>query len=204
MAAKSRVYLPFFAVIAAPLCAAQLGILHERAARWIHQRRCRQTPPIPAKERSILALISMALLFPLLGLALSRLHPGGEPIESSRFPTGAVAWMDAHGAGGRIFNHYDWGGYLIFTLAPKSTVFVDGRAETLYPVRTLQECERAQRGDGVMATSMALKADYALWPKDHPMTRILANSPHWRVAYRDSTAWVFHRATLPAPHTHAH
>ena len=50
-------------------------------------------------------------------------------VEIERFPTRAVAFLQNHPPRGRIFNHYDWGGYLIWKLYPSTPVFIDGRAD---------------------------------------------------------------------------
>ncbi len=51
-----------------------------------------------------------------------------ERISSERFPTEAVAWLNENRPPGRLFNDYDFGGYLMFNL-PAYPVFVDGRVD---------------------------------------------------------------------------
>jgi hypothetical protein len=45
-----------------------------------------------------------------------------------RFPAGAVDFLLAHHIDERIFNSYEYGGYLIWRLWPQQKVFIDGRA----------------------------------------------------------------------------
>lgn len=47
---------------------------------------------------------------------------------SSQFPTAAVDFIQSENLQGRMFNTYNYGGYLIWTL-PEYPVFVDGRAD---------------------------------------------------------------------------
>ena len=47
---------------------------------------------------------------------------------SSQFPTAAVEFIKSENLQGRMFNTYNYGGYLIWTL-PEFPVFVDGRAD---------------------------------------------------------------------------
>ena len=49
------------------------------------------------------------------------------------YPTGAVAYIQEHGLGGKILTDFDWGEYLIWTLAPRCQISLDGRYETVYP-----------------------------------------------------------------------
>jgi hypothetical protein len=45
-----------------------------------------------------------------------------------RYPAGAADFLLAHNVSGRMFNTYDYGGYLIWRLWPHERVFIDGRA----------------------------------------------------------------------------
>ncbi|MGO9008691.1 MAG: hypothetical protein ACLQPN_01205 [Bryobacteraceae bacterium] len=45
-----------------------------------------------------------------------------------RYPSGAADFLDAHHVTGRMFNTYEYGGYLIWRLWPRQHVFIDGRA----------------------------------------------------------------------------
>ncbi len=42
-------------------------------------------------------------------------------------PIGAAGYLRTHPTPGRMYNHYIWGGYLLFTLYPSYRVFIDGR-----------------------------------------------------------------------------
>jgi hypothetical protein len=48
--------------------------------------------------------------------------------EGELFPAGAVSWIKEQDLQGKIFNDYNWGGYLIYNL-PEAPVFVDGRTD---------------------------------------------------------------------------
>ena len=45
-----------------------------------------------------------------------------------RYPAGAADFLAAHHVTGRMFNTYEYGGYLIWRLWPRQRVFIDGRA----------------------------------------------------------------------------
>ena len=51
-----------------------------------------------------------------------------------RYPAGAADFLLAHGITEPMFNTYEYGGYLIWRLAPRQRVFIDGRAlsETVF------------------------------------------------------------------------
>jgi hypothetical protein len=45
-----------------------------------------------------------------------------------RYPQGAADFLAAHRVTGRMFNTYEYGGYLMWRLYPRERVFIDGRA----------------------------------------------------------------------------
>ncbi|MCF6262298.1 MAG: hypothetical protein L3J24_01705 [Xanthomonadales bacterium] len=54
-------------------------------------------------------------------------------LTNARFPAAIIEYMQNNNISGRIFNNYEMGGYLIYSLSPKSTVYIDGRTDILYP-----------------------------------------------------------------------
>lgn len=50
-------------------------------------------------------------------------------IDTDRYPVGIANFLEDAGLGGRLFNSYNWGGYLLFRLAPEYRVFIDGRTD---------------------------------------------------------------------------
>ena len=48
-------------------------------------------------------------------------------MRERRYPSGAVSFLKANKIQGNMYNYYDWGGYLIWQLAPGYKVFYDGR-----------------------------------------------------------------------------
>ena len=45
-----------------------------------------------------------------------------------RYPTGAAEFLSSHHVADRMFNTYEYGGYLMWRLWPRQRVFIDGRA----------------------------------------------------------------------------
>lgn len=48
-------------------------------------------------------------------------------VDSNSFPADAAEFIIATGLKGNMYNHFNWGGYLIWRLAPERKVFTDGR-----------------------------------------------------------------------------
>jgi len=51
----------------------------------------------------------------------------GRWISNKRFPVDAADFIISNNLSGNMYNAYDWGGYLIWRLAPERKVFIDGR-----------------------------------------------------------------------------
>jgi hypothetical protein len=106
------------------------------------------------------------------------------------FPADAVNFIKNNGEGGPLYNHLDWGGYLIWAL-PEMPVGMDGRTN-------LQGEERIER-------SLATWSGYPGWETDpelrqarliiadihRPLTFLLRTDPRFRLVYRDEVAAVF-------------
>lgn len=129
-----------FAVVCAPALA---GSLHSLLLSWMDQAR----QSLPGIQRLLQAaeenkakfnltarnLINLALIGLLVIAAGLKTIQVNQPelvaeAEARLFPVGAVSWIKAQGGEVKIFNEYNWGGYLIYRL-PEVPVFVDGRTD---------------------------------------------------------------------------
>src|SRR5271155_5747827 len=91
---------------------------------------------------------------------------------------------------GRLFNHYDWGGYLIWRLYPSTPVFIDGRAD-LYGQQLFDQFAETYQFKGAwQQTLQQWSIDTVIVPPDSPLATGLRNSPGWTVSYEDPQAVV--------------
>ena len=60
-------------------------------------------------------------------------------MEKDLFPVAGAKFLTANRLEGNMFNPYEWGGYFIWKLHPDYKVFIDGRANTLYPESLYRE-----------------------------------------------------------------
>lgn len=58
---------------------------------------------------------------------------------SADYPEAAAQFIKAKRPEGNLFNYYDWGGYLIYSLYPGKKVFIDGRGLSLALFNTYDE-----------------------------------------------------------------
>ncbi len=87
--------------------------------------------PISPRKHARLALIAGALLaLSVTGrVILSRPWPRPFGDWERGYPQAAAELIASRYPGQRIFHDYDWGGYLIYKLYPRSQVFIDGRLD---------------------------------------------------------------------------
>ncbi len=110
------------------------------------------------------------------------------PIE---YPERAVAYMKANGMQGRIFNHRNWGGYLIWS-APESKVFVDTRG--LDPIDVYKDYSAATSDPEPQALLDKYRIEFVLMPPDSLLSKVLKTSPKWTMVYSDKISLVFRRS----------
>lgn len=109
---KHTRYVPVFMIAALPLAGSFLS-----RGPWVRWAR-------PAAIAVAIALVAVFAGDERHGLARLRT---GEWIDPVEFPVKAADFIIARDLRGNMYNHYPWGGYLLWRLAPERPVFVDGR-----------------------------------------------------------------------------
>lgn len=112
--------------------------------------------------------------------------------NAKRYPTFACHFVLESKLPGPLFNHFDWGGYLIFAL-PDHPVSIDGRTNLYGNERVLQNYRSLTGEPGWEDDPYLKSANLAILPADCPLTGLMRGSKEWTVAYEDDTAVVFRR-----------
>ncbi len=122
-------------------------------------------------------------------------HADGAGVE----PRGAADFIAAHGAGTRLFNSYGDGGYLIYRLAPRFKVVVDGRAD-VYGDRFIADYLQVYGGAADWKAKFdRLAVDLAVLPLDAPLRQLLLADGVFREVYRDGHRSVLQRHPARTP-----
>jgi hypothetical protein len=117
-------------------------------------------------------------------------------VNGAQYPAGAVEYVRQHHPPGPLFNHFNWGGYLIWAL-PEYPVGMDGRTNLYGEERLARAFRTWAGGSGWDADPDLLAAGLVIAPKklgkqEVELTRLLKAAPgRWRAAYEDDTAVVF-------------
>jgi hypothetical protein len=122
------------------------------------------------------------------------LRPGSdEALQREGLPVDAVEWLQGRRPAGQLFNHYNWGGYLIWRLWPEQLVFVDGRTD-LYGDGFLRRYAAVQAArPGFEEVLEAHEVELVMMPAEGPLAAQLASRAAWEAVYRGDVATVWER-----------
>lgn len=138
------------------------------------------------------ATVGMLALLAVVAVGVWRGDSEAALIDRARrvYPVDAAAVVKARGYPGPLYNHYDWGGYLMWAL-PHLRVSMDGRAN--------------MHGDDRVMRSLATWGGAPDWPSDeelgasrlvianrvHALTTLLRGDRRFELVYEDAVAAVF-------------
>ena len=185
-----------FALVAAPVLARHLNFLwiehHIRWQTWIQyrfQQKAGRPPVHTAMNISIAAVLILAALIKVYLVSRPQLL---EEYNQEIFPVQAAAWIETNHPDRNLFNEYNWGGYLAWTLRD-FPVFVDGRTD-LYDDILLSQYLRTLAGEaGWLETLDRFKIGTVLVGKDSGLDRALDQTTGWFRGYTDELAVIYIR-----------
>ncbi|MDP3293679.1 MAG: hypothetical protein Q8M37_02935 [Nevskia sp.] len=137
---------------------------------------------------------------PLLALSIGMLIAAPPQSQSTKaprtdgrlpYPELASRYLAKLPPGTRLYNDFGWGDFLIQSLHPQQTVFIDGRVD-LYRDRIFDDYMRI---DSLQAGWQALLTRYrinaVIIRNGSPLDGALAADEHWSAPYRDGLAVVY-------------
>lgn len=114
-------------------------------------------------------------------------------LSPASFPRDAIASLEGRQRGFRIFNHYDWGGALIWAHSPERQVFIDQRNDC-YPQRVFRDYLNVHRLEsGGVEILERWQVDIVIYPPGSALAEELRRDPRWRLDFEDEQAIVFER-----------
>ncbi len=151
------------------------------------------SPPTRSATSPWLATGIAAMLAAYSGIFSARL------LMDKPYPSGAVAFMEAHDLHGNLLADFGWGEYLIWHTAPASKVFIDGRYDTVYPYALIDRYIAFyfdRRGAQALLT--AYPHDLVLIPPASRAYNLMLRQAGWKLIYRDADSALFTRADSAA------
>jgi hypothetical protein len=187
---------PWFAIRNFPLfpIAALVLASEHIASAW------ERLSPIGRQQRGIHPLASVVFILLAGALLIAARAQGLQRIRPVLpIPAAPVALLKESGAEGNLANNFNWGGYILWHLGPRIKVSIDGRYDTLYTKKNLQEEGQFMLGTGDwQALIKDHQTDMALVGRIDAIYNLLSLDPAWVFVYSDDSSALFVRRESPA------
>jgi hypothetical protein len=200
MALYSARNIPLFVIVAAPTLAGVLADwLDGCAARWrIAGWWVRKDRRMMILDRSLRGWTLPALAFGLVVLAIaSGVTPDSNRsrnrFDSDVFPVKAAGWLEDHPQQGNMFNHFPWGGYLLYRFWPEQRVFIDGQTDFYGEALTRQYEQVISVVPGWDDILDRYDVGWVIIPSQGLLAGELRGHTDWQSLYHDETAQIFVR-----------
>jgi len=139
----------------------------------------------------IVAIVSFGVLM-LIASSLKITNSVLEETLAKTYPANAARIVEQQRFEGPLFNHSNWGGYLIWRL-PQLPVSIDGRSNIHNADELRQNFDVWKGRPNWSHDSHLMASKIVIGEKDFALTQLLREDPHWRIAYEDDVAVVFVR-----------
>jgi hypothetical protein len=114
--------------------------------------------------------------------------------DDRNYPEGAIAFMQEHGLHGNVLVDFNWAQYFIWH-APDSKVFIDGRNDSVYPLKILdQYLDYYFAKDGAHKVLESYPHQFVLIPPKSKADSVMTKAPDWKLVYKDRDAALYARA----------
>jgi hypothetical protein len=179
--------IPLFAIITAPI----YGELIQHQTRQL-PRLAKLDTGLKEIEGQLRGFLWPAAAAALIGFAFWLNIPLdqrqlGNRYDPAVFPVEAMDWLDEHPQQGNMFNHFVWGGYILFREWPKQLVFIDGQTDFYGEALTREYVRVVNLEPGWKNILNKYNVTWALLPADSPLAEALA-AQNWHELYGDATA----------------
>jgi hypothetical protein len=142
------------------------------------------------KLRALLVTGGVAVLLVVVGWTTNFSERHLEAMVAKKFPVAATAIVEKHGYPGPLYNHFDWGSYLIWRL-PNLPVTMDGRANLHGDERIKRSLatwtgKKSWASDPELATARLVIAN-----TNQALASLLRSDPRFELIHEDEVAAVF-------------
>jgi hypothetical protein len=184
-------HIPLFAVIAPVILSRHLLAALDGTAVYplLSGQGQKETRPPTIAQVMNWALLVLVVAVTVLWTAV-RLSNNDAAVRA-RFPVAAVDFLQESGlADTNIYNHYDWGGYLLWRGVP---VFIDGRTELYGNEFFLSYLQAFEARESWQEPLEAYDVQTVIMPRNSALATLLTTSPEWQEVYVDEQARIFER-----------
>lgn len=188
--------IPLFAIVTAPYLASMFQPVFEKfpLSNRIEQIIKNIEGQIQANSifLPILAIIVMTIAI-RQGVPLDSAGLGYQ-YDPNKFPVQAVNWLEENPQPGNMFNHFIWGGYMLYREWPKQTVFIDGQTDFYGEALTLEYVQVETLHENWKNVLAKYDVGWAIIKSDEDkLIEALQNELGWDMLYKDNTAAILRR-----------
>ena len=148
----------------------------------------------PGRRSAMLNIVILVVLIATVVFKVALVYPEKINVDAFKgyLPMGAVEYLNSSQPEGRLFNPYNWGGYLLWGL-PRYPVFVDGRTD-LYNDEIINKWLSVVRvEDGWQDILEEYGINLVLIEPRSTLDRTLALDPAWAPIYQDAISILYQR-----------
>jgi hypothetical protein len=187
--------MPLFAVITAPIYGGLIQPWAEKMLNWAKQAQ----GPRESEEvlRGYVWVVLPVLFFGFLlwrGVPLDQ-QGTGNVFLPNKMPVQAVDWLEQNPQDGKMFNHFIWGGYILYRMWPTETVFIDGQTDFYGEALMREYFDVINLSADWQNILDKHEVSWMLIPRNEALAKYLyaVDDDAWRVIYEDETAVIFRR-----------
>lgn len=184
--------IPFFAIAAAPIATDLAGLALKQLDIW-----SRIEAAISELEAGLAGYVWAVLSVLILIGGFVFWHASQRSsifrLSPEVFPVQAVDWIQANTPTGRMFNDFNWGGYLLYRLWPAHKVFIDSQSDFYGEPFVRQYAAVMDASADWSELFDQYRVDWIIVSPTTPLATLAHMNATWYVAYQDSTAIVFRR-----------
>jgi hypothetical protein len=142
------------------------------------------------KLRAICVIVALTVAIYLIGLSRQVSEQQLEIAVARQFPVAAVKFINEKNYSGPLYNHFNWGGYLIWAL-PRVPVSMDGRMN-LHGDQRIERAGNTWSGlRGWESDPELMKARLVIGSVNDVLTNLLRTYSRFKLVYEDTVAAVF-------------
>lgn len=142
------------------------------------------------KLRAICVVVALAVATYMIGLHRQISERQLESAVERGFPVAAVKFVNEKNYSGPLYNHFNWGGYLIWAL-PRLPVSMDGRMN-LHGDQRIERSVNTWSGlKGWESDPELMKARLVIGGADQALVNLMRTDPRFKLVYDDGVAAIF-------------
>jgi hypothetical protein len=142
------------------------------------------------KLRAICVIVALTVAMYLIGRHRQISEQQLESVVKRLYPVAAVKFINEQNYSGPLYNHFNWGGYLIWTL-PRLSVSMDGRTNLQGDQRIERSVKTWSGLRGWESDPELMKARLVIGGTDQALINLMRTDSRFKLVYEDAIAVVF-------------